>query len=90
MMTTTAGAGRAAEHLAHAAGKQTPDGFRLMALAAAATEIEAAITEEVAQMRAQGDTWARIATCLGVTRQAATKRYGTKSIVRAADNKLGR
>jgi len=74
MMTTTAGA---AAHLAHAEAKATADGFRLMALVAAATEIEAAITAEVAQMRAQGDSWARIAACLGVTRQAATKRYGS-------------
>jgi len=76
MTTTTDGAGRAGEHLAHAAVKPTPDGFRLMALVAAATEIEAAISEEVTQMRAQGDSWSRVATCLGVSRQAATKRYG--------------
>jgi len=47
-----------------------------MALVAAADEVESAISGEVAEMRAQGDSWSRIATCLGVTRQAATKRYG--------------
>lgn len=36
-------------------------------------------TAAVAQMRADGATWDRVAVALGVTRQAAHQRYGSIS-----------
>jgi len=39
-------------------------------------QLERTITEQVATMRAAGATWEDVAHALGVTRQAAHKRYG--------------
>ena len=39
---------------------------------------EALLTERVAQARAHGRSWNRIATALGVSRQAARQRFGGK------------
>lgn len=42
-------------------------------------EVEAAIAVAVAGQRARGQSWAYIAKGLGVTRQAAQMRYGSRA-----------
>jgi hypothetical protein len=39
---------------------------------------EALLTERIARARAHGRSWNRIATALGVSRQAARQRFGNK------------
>ena len=48
-------------------------------MAAAASELDDAMREAVAGLRAKGYSWAEIAARLGVTRQAAHQRWGGKS-----------
>ena len=48
-------------------------------IAAAASELDHAMRDAVAGLRAKGYSWAEIAARLGVTRQAAHQRWGGKS-----------
>lgn len=48
---------------------------RIQALRRMIEHAEAAITDEVAAARRDGDSWAVIATALGTTRQSAHERY---------------
>ena len=60
---------------------QVEDLADLRAIAEAAEQArrdEALLTEKVAQARAHGRSWNRIATALGVSRQAARQRFGSK------------
>jgi hypothetical protein len=60
---------------------QVEDLADLRAIAEAAEQArrdEALLTEKVAQARAHGRSWNRIAAALGVTRQAARQRFGGK------------
>jgi hypothetical protein len=53
----------------------------LRAIAEAADQVrrdEALVTERVAQARARGRSWNRIAVALGVSRQAARHRFASK------------
>jgi hypothetical protein len=62
-----------------AAGRRVAAGDvdALPALAALAVEVDAAIAEAVAGLRAAGYSWGEIAARLGVTRQAAHQRWST-------------
>ncbi|HEY8883260.1 MAG TPA: RNA polymerase subunit sigma-70 [Dermatophilaceae bacterium] len=51
----------------------------LARLAAATEQHAAAVTEQVWRVRALGGTWATVGAALGVTRQAASQRYGWQS-----------
>jgi hypothetical protein len=51
---------------------------RLMHLAEVAALAEQAIVQVVEDMRAAGDSWARVGDALGVSRQAAQQRYGRR------------
>jgi len=60
---------------------QVEDPADLRAVAEAAEQArreEALLTEKVAQARAHGRSWNRIAAALGVSRQAARQRFGGK------------
>lgn len=48
----------------------------LVALAAAAEWLEEEKGRQVAKMRVAGMTWTEIGECLGVSKQAAAKKYG--------------
>ena len=47
-------------------------------MAAAAAELDTAMRQAVAGLRGKGYSWADIATRLGVTRQAAQQRWGSR------------
>jgi hypothetical protein len=66
-----------------AAGRRVAAGDvdALPALAALATEVDAAIADAVAGLRQAGYSWREIAARLGVTRQAAHQRWATVPIV---------
>ncbi|EHB53782.1 hypothetical protein MycrhDRAFT_4245 [Mycolicibacterium rhodesiae JS60] len=49
---------------------------RIAAAAKAAADADAELTAAIAAARAAGDSWAMIGTALGVSRQAAIRRYG--------------
>ncbi len=51
-------------------------GSRLAELNEARRDAELAVEDQVARMRENGASWARIGACLGVTKQAAHERYG--------------
>lgn len=51
------------------------DGRNMRRIAAADTEAE--LEDAVAEARAAGDTWAMIGTALGISRQAACRRFGS-------------
>lgn len=51
----------------------------LASLADQRAEVEDALSESVTRARLNGYSWAQIAGALGVTRQAAQKRYGGKA-----------
>lgn len=50
----------------------------ITAMATAARELDNAIRQAVTGLRGKGYSWAEIATRLGITRQAAHQRWGTK------------
>jgi hypothetical protein len=64
-----------------AAGRRiaTGDVDGLPHLAALAADLDAAIGDAVAGLRAEGYSWAEIASRLGITRQAAQQRWGSAS-----------
>lgn len=49
---------------------------RVVGAAVVASAVETVTAEYVAEARELGATWEEVATCLGVTRQAAQQRYG--------------
>lgn len=51
------------------------DGRHMRRIAAARTEAE--VESAVAAARAAGDSWAMIGTALGISRQSASRRFGT-------------
>jgi hypothetical protein len=67
-----------ARRVLRAAGRRigTGDVDRLADLIALAEEVDQAITTAVLGLRAFGYSWTEIAARLGVTRQAAQKRWG--------------
>jgi hypothetical protein len=54
-----------------------------------AAELDDAITQAVAGLRAAGYSWADIAARLGVTRQAARQRRATGSDLRSGGTRAG-
>jgi len=72
------------EALADSLGRETAQVEDLADLRAIAEAVERArrdealLTERVAQARAHGRSWNRIAAALGVSRQAARQRFGGK------------
>ncbi|MEV0395872.1 helix-turn-helix domain-containing protein [Polymorphospora rubra] len=55
----------------------------LAATAAARRELERLEAVQVRRARAQGGTWAEIATALGVSKQAVHKKYGGHGLFRS-------
>jgi hypothetical protein len=61
----------------------------LPALVALSAELDSAIADAVAGLRAAGYSWGEIATRLGVTRQAAHQRWATSPTISTAPTEAG-
>lgn len=61
---------------------------RVQSCAIATAEAEERQRSAVAQARAAGATWEEVGRFLGVTRQAAARRYGERTPVVVDDNQL--
>ena len=71
------GKARAEEHRIQSRRKEISGDIEgLAALSGLAADVDTAMTEAVAGLRAAGFSWADIAHRLGTTRQAAHQRYG--------------